>query len=400
MPCRLLGHVRRPVQSPDVLRQALELPQDRPHHGLTLRPYPTKERILWAVLGAGIAVFLLITQANALGSYDSLLQVGEDSGLASYISTRLPDLNLTPGVGNDGSIYFAIGSDLTGSTVPSLISSPGLRYRRITYPLLASFGGLLEGRSLLVGMITIVVASAASSLASLMAVAARFNLRRWVAIGLIGNFGWVLGIRLLTPDPLGIALMLAGIGAALDDRPAKATLFLATAALTKEPYYVTALAVAMWLWTHRRRGWALTSVIAPLVPVAIWTAILHGYMGGFNTGSHLDWPIMGVVKGTTFWIGAPTKDHAYSALALLGLGLAIGGGFATRAALFRWLSWGWAGVGLISSDWIWKFGNASLRVLAPCFLFGLLCVASRSHRPSEQRTESFDPAVDLGSAGN
>ncbi|MBK5266950.1 MAG: hypothetical protein JJE47_05890 [Acidimicrobiia bacterium] len=356
--------------------------------------------MLWGLLGAGIAVFLLITQANALGSYASVLQVGEDSELASYISTRLPDLNLMPGVGNDGSIYFAIGSDLRGSTVPSLIPSPGLRYRRIAYPLLASFGGLLDGRGLLVGMITVVVASASSSLASLMAMAARFNLPRWVAFGLIGNFGWVLGIRLLTPDPLGIALMLAGIGAALGDRPAKATLFLAGAALTKEPYYVAALAVAMWLWTSRRRRWALASVITPLAPVAIWTAILHGHMGGFNTGSHLDWPIMGVVKGAAFWAGAPTKDHAYSALALVSLGLAIGGGFVAKAALLRWLSWGWAGVGLISSDWIWKFGNASLRVLAPCLLFGLLCVASLDHRSSEQRTESFDPAFDIGRAGN
>jgi len=329
-----------------------------------------------------------------------VLQVGEDSGLASYISSRLPDLQLTPGVGNDGSIYFAIGSDLSGSTVPRLIPSPGLRYRRIAYPLLASFGGLLEGRGLLVGMITVVVASAASSLASLMAMAAHFNLRRWVAFGLIGNLGWVLGTRLLTPDPLGIALMLAGIAAALRERPAKATLFLAAATLTKEPYYVAALAVAVWLWTNQRRGWALTFLMTPLVPVVVWTAILHGHMGGFNTGSHLDWPIMGIVKGTAFWVGAPARDHIYSALALFSLVFAIGAGFVARAALLRWLAWGWAGVGLISSDWIWKFGNASLRVLAPCFLFGLLCVASLDHRTSEQRTEPFDSAVDLGGAGD
>ena len=165
----------------------------------TTRPYPWSEALLWAAAGALAAIFLLWTQAAALGSASSLLQVGIESDLAPYASGMFPDLELVPGAGNDGQIYFAIANDLGGEFVPPLIPSPGLRYARLGFPWLASLGGLLSGAPVLYGMLAVIGLSAAAAGTFTMGLAAHFGMSRKVAFGLFGNLGWFLGIRVVTP---------------------------------------------------------------------------------------------------------------------------------------------------------------------------------------------------------
>ena len=388
---RLLAQVPVSVQSASVsdLSPADETPTPS-------RPYPATEAILWALAGLLLAVFLVATQASALGSVSSLLQVGVESDLAPYISSLLPDIELVPGVGTEGQTYFAIATDLSGEFVPQLIPSPGLRYARIGFPWLASLGGLLTGRTVLDGMLTVTVLSSAAATTAAMGLAAFFGMRRWVALGLFANLGWFLGIRLLTPDPLGMALMLGGLLAAVHNRSRTATALFVAAALTKEPYYAAALAVAIWLWQRRFRLRALVIALTPMVGVMISSAIVNQRIGTFADAPNVSWPVVGIVKASAIWADAPAKDQFYSGLALAGIGFAILAGFVTKSDLIRWCAWGWAAIGLLGSDWIWFFGNSTARVLAPTFLFGAMGFGSARPTPPKDRSKVLDPGVDSG----
>lgn len=372
-----------------VSNNARNTPSPRPLNPMS-RTYPAREAVAWAIVGAGFAIFLLITQVAELGSASSLLQVGVNSRLAPYITGHLPDINLVPGVGTDGQTYFAIASDLNGDQVSELMNSPGLRFSRIGFPWLASLGGHLAGRALLNGMLTVVIGSAGLAATATMGLAAYYGLSRWVAIGLFGNLGWFLGIRLLTPDPLGIGLMLAGIWAGVHGRIKTANVFLIGAALTKEPYYAAALALAIWLWHSRQKAQALVTTILPALAILLGTAASNRKIGVFGDAPNIDWPMRGIIKASALWIDAPFKDRFYSGLAIVAIMLAIGAGAVSRSILLRWCAWGWAAIGLLGSDWIWHFGNSTARVLAPAFLFGILAIGSFFSNQSHQRPEPLD----------
>lgn len=347
-----------------------------------------------------MAGFLLYTQAVALGSMSSLVQVGVDSRLAPYISGVLPDLHFVTGTGTDGQTYFAIANDLKGNFAPPLMASPGLRYSRIGFPWLASLGGILSGPAVLKGMLTVLVLSAAASAAALMGLAAHFGLNRGVAVGLFGNLGWFVGIRVLTPDPLGLALLLGGLLAAVHDRNKTAYALLVGAALTKEPYYAGALAVAIWSWQRQQRVQAAVTAILPAVAVAMSTAWVYARIGSVADAPNVAWPVVGIVKASSYWAGAPTKDQFYTGLAIVTIVLALTAGVVAKHTLLRWSAWGWAAIGLLGSDWIWFFGNSTARVLAPAWLFAFMGFYSARRRTADQLSESGDAMVDLGRTGH
>lgn len=357
------------------------------------RPFPLREAAAWALVGIVFACFLIATQAAALGSLASLLLVGADSALADPIGAVLGDLNTVDGVGNDGQIYFAVGSDLLDNRSTSLlIPSPSVRYQRILFPFLASIGGALEGPALLWGMVAVVVVSSGTLTVATMGLAARFGVGRWVAAGLFANIGLVLGIRLLTPDPLGWALMSLAIWAAVSRRPGWSVALFALAGLAKEPYLAGAIAVAMWLWMERRRWQAAVTVAVPFGVLAGWDAIISSRLASTDAPSHLGLPLSGFIGAIDYWDQAPPRDLVYTGLAVAALVVAFVGGLRTRSALLRWCAWGWVAIGAVASDWIWFFGNASVRVLAPALAFGLLALL---HSLGNHPAEEGDPAADL-----
>lgn len=363
------------------------------------RPFPWTEAVFWTLAAGIMAIFLLWTQASALGSTSSLLQVGGESDLAPYISGLFTDLHLVPGTGTDGQTYFAIANDLNGEFAPRLMASPGLRYARLGFPWLASLGGSLSGAPVLYGMLIVISLSAAASGTFTMGLAAYFGLNRKVAFGLFGNLGWFLGIRVLTPDPLGLALMLGGMLSAVHGRHKTSYLLFVGAALTKEPYYAGAVAVAIWLWQRRQRIHAAATVVLPAVAVAFSTAYVNAQIGSFADAPNVSWPGVGIVKASSYWLHAQPKDVFYSWLAIATIVLAVAAGISTKHMLVRWSAWGWAAIGLLGSDWIWVFGNSTARVLAPAWLFAIMGFAS-AHRSSDETPKSLDAWVDLNHSGD
>ena len=315
--------------------------------------------IRWAVIGAVASAILLWAQSEAVGGIEGLLQVGEASDIRPLIEAQLGDIPLAPGPGHDGQIYYAIGLDLSGDQVGPLLDHAGYRYRRILYPLLASGFGLLEGTSLLIGMIVVTIVSTAVASGATAALAYRVGISEWAALSVLLNPGVWLSVRLLTSDTLALALMMVGL-MALGVRLALPATSFALSVLAKDVFVVTPIGLAIGRDRRRR----LLAGISLLILI-VWMTWLTVTLGdGFTGRGNVSLPFLGIVDGAANWQNLDLEELAY-----LGFGLiTVLAGLLTGLGRRSWLRWpilGWTGLALISSNWVWDFGNNAARAFAP-----------------------------------
>ncbi|MGI9647751.1 MAG: hypothetical protein ACR2OI_04455, partial [Acidimicrobiia bacterium] len=194
------------------------------------------------------------------------------------------------------------------------------------------------------------------------------------------NVGLLLAVRFLLPDALALGLALTGVVLAAQGRDRPAATFLALAVLTKTNYFVFPLALGVWLWPQaRRRAWWLT--VAPAVPAALWTAYVFGQFGA-STAGNLSFPFVGFFKAIGLWSDVSTGEMVMAILAAMLVAIGAVLAVATAERLLRWTLLAWVGVGLISSEFVWEFGNNTLRVLAP--LWSLAAVAGAVYLSSKR----------------
>lgn len=342
---------------------------------------PSRVFIKWSLIGAIFAGFLLWTQAMDVGGAAGLIQVGEESPVRPMIETELGVIPISPASGHDGQIYYAIGLDLTGQFVPELLDHGGYRYRRILFPMVSSVFGLLDGRALLAGMIVITIASAGVAVGSTATIAAKGGMTELAAFALLANPGFWLSIRLLTADTMAISLMLAGL-ALLTSRRLSATAF-ALATLAKDVMLITPAGLA---FTKDRRRWVLVLVpVAALIAVMTWTTLVIG--DGFTGRGNFALPFMGIFDARSNWPNLSVPDVVYLVFALVSVlaGLVIG---ILHKNWLRWPILGWSVLGIISSDWVWNFGNNAARVFSP---IAVLIVLSLVRHPPDMQSRSLEP---------
>ena len=84
---------------------------------------------------------------------------------------------------------------------------------------------------------------------------------------------------------------------------------------------------------------------------------------------------MGIVDGSANWPDLDTEELVYLAFSLISVvaGIAVG---ISRSTWLRWPILGWTGLALISSNWVWDFGNNAARAFAP---LAVLVVLSFGH---------------------
>lgn len=313
----------------------------------------------WAALGALAAAILLFAQAQAVGGASGLLQTGEASRLRVVITDELGGVPLAPGSGHDGQIYYAVGADLDGSEVPELLDHAAFRYRRILYPALASGFGTLGGEALLWGMIILTVASTAVASGTVARISCRRGRPDWLALSVLLNPGVWLSVRLLTADVFALALMVLGL-AALYRSPRWSMAAFVASVLAKDVYLATPAGVAL---SRLRRRWLLAAV--PALALVLWMAWLTLVMGdGFTGRGNLALPFVGIIEGARNWVNLELDDVVYVGFALVSV---IGGLLfaALKPIRLRWSILMWAVLGLISSNWVWDFGNNAARAFAP-----------------------------------
>jgi hypothetical protein len=325
----------------------------------------------WSLLGGLAAIALVVAQANAVGGFAGLLQVGEESAVRTAIETQLGDIPLAPHSGHDGQISYAIGLDLLGEEVPELLDHGAYRYRRILYPAVSSLFGLLEGEALLTGMIMVTVISAGAASGLTASIGVRQGWSDWVALVVVLNPGIWLSVRLLTSDTMALALMLIGLHLFLSGRPAAAAAF-SLSTLAKDAYLVTPGGLAI---SRDRRRWLL--LIVPVAVLAVWVVWLTVTMGeGFTGRGNLDLPFVGFVDAFPIWRGLDPAELLYLVFALASVAL----GLVYASLVKSWLRWsilGWSVLGVVSSDWVWDLGNNAARVFAPIVVLVALAEAAR-----------------------
>jgi hypothetical protein len=330
--------------------------------------------VAWFIAGAIAALFLQALQARATGGWAGLLSVGETSGLRTLIESELGEVPLLPFGGHDGQITYAIARQPFGGSVADQFIDAGYRYRRILYPLVAGLGGIVSGPPLLASLVMLAALGMGLATASVAWLAEHMGRSRWVTAAVLANPGVWLSVQLLTPDALGLGLGLAGICWWLAERHRPALVALALAVLTKDQFLLIPLALAGYELTRRqRRRAAVVLVAGATLPLAAWTAWLQTRMGGgLSPRGNLSPPFVGILDSVRYWPDRPAKDLVFGVLALAGILAAGLVSFRAEPKVVRWLAAPWAIIAIVSSGWVWDFGNNAVRALAPAIVFGVM----------------------------
>jgi hypothetical protein len=346
----------------------------------------------WSLLGGLTACLLIFAQANAVGGFAGLLQVGEVSRLAPLIETELGELPLSPNKGHDTQIYYAIGLDLAGDRMPDLFDHGPYRYRRILYPALASLFGLLDGHALLIGMVVLTVVSAAAASGLTAAIATSRGRSDWLALAVLLNPGVWLAVRLLTADIMALFLMLLGLFWFMRGQKWAPVAF-ALSGLTKEIFLVTPGALAI---SRDRSRWKL--ILIPAAALIAWMTWLTFTMGnGFTGRGNVGLPLVGMVEASAVWRTFDIADALYLVFALA----SVGAGLVYSVFNTSWLRWPiltWSVLGLISSSWVWDIGNNAARVFAPIVV--LIALAGFRRNAATAETDSTAAEIKTSDRGN
>lgn len=336
----------------------------------------------WAAIGLVVAGYLVWAQANAVGGITGMLQVGETSALRAIIEEQLGDVSLAEGPGHDGQIFYAIGLDLDGSQVGPLLDDPGYRYRRILMPLVASGFGLFDGWALLYGQILVGVISMALASGLVAAMSTRAGRSDLLALSVVLNPGVWLSVQLLTSDAMSLALMVLGLYYVVHRRDRPAAAWFAFAGLAKDVMLITPVSLGV-----KSRRWAIVSI--PVAALVLWMMGLTAMFGtGFNPRGNLDWPLMGMVEAASNWAALGLKEWVYLVVAL-GF-VAVGAVWSLRRSWLRWTIAAWTLLAVVSSNWVWDFGNNAVRAFAPILV---LVALSRVHTEADAGSESTEGAL-------
>ncbi len=320
--------------------------------------------IKWATLGLLMAAFLAWAQAQAVDGVAGMLQVGEASNLRPMIEEQLGEIPLAAGPGHDGQIYYAIALDLDGNEVAPLLDHAAYRYRRILSPASVSFFGLLDGTALLWSQLIAGIISMACATGLVALMAHRAGRSEYLALAVLLNPGVWLSVQLLTPDALSLALMLAGLFAVTVS--AGPNVWFGLSGFAKDVSLATPIPLGV-----ARRNWRM--MVLPVLPLLAWMAILQIRFGdGFAARGNLGLPVIGIVEASSNWSNLDIPDIAYLVFTLASVVLGLVYSF--RKTWLRWPIAAWTGLALVSSNWVWDFGNNAARAFAP--LVVLLALAS------------------------
>lgn len=335
-----------------------------------------KRTILWFIAGLLVAGFLQLAQTRILGGdATALLAIGSADPVSDLVADELGGAIVQQGYGHDGQVYYAMALDPWGDRLGELIGEPGYRYRRMLYPATAGLLGHLDGRALLWSMIVLNAVSMGVAAAAVSMIANRRSLPWWSPAVVLANPGVWLGVELLTPDVMALALALLGVTAFLDRRSVLASVLLSAAILTKEPYATFAIGLALFvLIIEKDRRHAGQIAVMSVTPALIWWAVVRLRLpGGTLQGGNVDIPGRGLLQAASTWLMTPAKDQFFT---LLSLGFVVGGIWVvlhSHRLIWSWLLVPMLGVAAFSSHFIWDYGNNSVRVLAP--LISLVAVA-------------------------
>jgi hypothetical protein len=324
----------------------------------------------WFLLGCGLVA---ATQAGYLSVRDwnptAFLQVGPGSPARGLLERDLGPLYLAPVLGHDGKYFYLVarhpwpgGLDATWREA---VQDPAYRFGRPIYPFVAGLGGTLSPQATLAGLILVQVLSGGCYMIAIAGIARHAGQPAWTVVIGAANTAIYSSAVLLTSDLPAAALVLAGLGYWIRRRTAPSLVLFAAAALTKEYYILTPVALAIaelirWQWRE-----AASLVLVPLVPIAAWKLTVWTHLGRAGGGENFDWPGGGIQTAMPGW----EECLPLGILALVVLALAAVAVVRHTPAVPRWQCAAWGLLGLSTAAPVWGDPADALRVLAPLWWF-------------------------------
>lgn len=334
---------------------------------------PKTAFVRWTLIGLAAAVFLSWAQVRAVDGVAGMLQVGETSNLRPLIEDELGEIPLARGPGHDGQIYYAIGLDLVGDEVGPLLDHAAYRYRRILSPMVASIGGVLDGWALLWGQLALGVASMAVAAGLVASMAVRAGRSHLLALAVVLNPGVWLSVQLLTPDAFALALMIAGLWGVSRRRDSASTWF-SLSGLAKDVNLATPIPLGV-----SRRDWRVAVIpLGVLVAWMVWLSIQFG--DGFASRGNLGLPMVGLFDASSNWATFDGREWVFLVFALASVGAGVY--FSVRRSWLRWPIAAWTALALVSTNWVWDFGNNAARAFAPLLVLSLLSLCPPEIEPA------------------
>jgi hypothetical protein len=125
-----------------------------------------------------------------------------------------------------------------------------------------------------------------------------------------------------------------------------------------------------------------------LLVLLVWMTWLTVTLGdGFTGRGNVALPFVGLVDGSANWPNLDLEELLYLGFGLVTVltGLVVG---IARRTWLRWPILGWTGLALISSNWVWDFGNNAARAFAPLAVLIVLSFGSQAAQATAATAES------------
>ena len=154
---------------------------------------------------------------------------------------------------------------------------------------------------------------------------------------------------------------------------------LALGALAKESLVLVAGGLALWLIFRRRYVLGLVTGGVPAIAVLAWASGARTLSGGTDTIGGGNWspPFAGIVDASSFWPTTPVREQVMTAIAIAIVMAGFGAFALSRSGFARLLLLPWLLLPLVTSEWVWRFGNGSLRGFAPIGVLAGIALAGR-----------------------
>lgn len=209
-------------------------------------------------------------------------QSGGPLGLV-LVGTRFSEQRPDGTEGYDGQFAYYIARDPAGA--PALLDEPAYRYQRILYPLLARL--LTGGKAALIpwALPALNLLGLAAGIAILELFLVEYGVSRWYALPAGLYAGQILSLRVDLPEPLALAMAMAGMWLFKQDRWRLSAVFFLLAALTKETMLIFGAAYGLYLLSRREFGRAIIFGAIQLAPFALYQAFLYLWLGRWGIGS-------------------------------------------------------------------------------------------------------------------
>lgn len=299
----------------------------------------------------------------------------------AYAEDLLGPIVLAPQAGHDGKFFFSQAMDpfyLSPQMHAIYLDRPTYRAQRMLYPTLASLGGLLGPTATAWGLIVVNILGMGVGTALTGRLAVAMGLSPWFGSAFLLNPGLLVALNIDGAEIVALAALLAGVLAAVEDRPRLAAAALSAAALARETMILGAVGlVVYWAWQRRRVPLVM---IVPFAAVAIWWLYLRLQIadGVVQDTRALAAPLQGFVGAFQRWITVPDSTvDMLMGLILLFASVAIAIRAVVRPTPLGLSVAGFAALALILSEPVWARYFDSSRALAPVLTAYVLLVPSR-----------------------